>query len=149
MAEIVANPVEEIYGRFRTRLVASGAVTQSQIAFGSNDVGAKLPWVAFKAMTNYTLLRARDMCNNENAILVNVQVECFAKKESTAMRLEDTCKRVMFNMGFDSSGFNQRFKNNSIHRYISRYELTYTGDLIDLDDTVTTPAVTPETVANP
>jgi len=149
MAEIVANPTKEIYDRFSARLIAKGVITEEQIAFGSSDVGARLPWVAFKAMTNYTLLRARDMQNNENALLVNVQVECFAKKESTAMQLEDACKRVMFNMGFDSSGFNQRFKNNSIHRYISRYELTYTGELIDLDDTVTTPAVTPETVANP
>lgn len=135
MATIVPNPTEDIYKRFRERLVASGAITAAQMAFGSSDVGSKLPWVAFKAMTNYSYLAARDLCNNENALYVNVQIECFSKKESTAMRLEDTCKQVMFDMGFTSSGFNQRFKNNAVHRYISRYELLYTGELLDLSDT--------------
>lgn len=135
MAEIVQNPIPEIYKRFKAKLVASGAVTSAQIAFGSSDVGAKMPWVAFKPMTNYTWLQARDLSNNECGLMVNVQIECFAKKESTAMQLEDACKAVMFNMGFDSSGFDQRFKNNEVHRYISRYELTYTGEIYDLSDT--------------
>lgn len=143
MAEIVKNPTPQIYERFRERLIASGKITKAQIAFGSSDVGAKQPWVAFKPMTNYTWLRARDMCNNECGLMVNIQVECFAKTESAAMDLEDTCKQIMFDMGFDSSGFNQRFKNNNIHRYISRYESTYVGELVDLSDTVTTPAVNP------
>lgn len=143
MADIVPNPIPEIYKRFRERLISAGAVTAAQVAFGSSDVGARMPWVAFKPMTNYTWLQARDLSNNECGLMVNVQIECFAKKESTAMNLEDACKAVMFNMGFDSSGFNQRFKNNEIHRYISRYELTYTGEIYDLSDTPTTPAVNP------
>ena len=143
MAEIVSNPIPDIYTQFKAKLVESGAVTKAQIAFGSSDVGARMPWVAFKPMTNYTWLQARDMCNNECGLRVNVQIECFAKKESQAMQLEDSCKQIMFDMGFDSSGFNQRFKNNEIHRYISRYELGYTGELLDLSDTVTTPAVNP------
>lgn len=148
MAEIVKNPVEEIYSRFKARIVATGSITAAQMAFGSSDVGARLPWVAFKPMTNYTWIQARDLSNNECGLKVNVQIECFSKKESTAMKLEDACKQVMFDMGFDSSGFNQRFKNNNIHRYISRYELNYTGELYDLSDTPT-PAVNQETVANP
>lgn len=134
MAEIIINPIPEIYDRFKTRLVATNAVTAGQVEFGSSDVGAKLPWVSFKPMTNYTWLQARDMCNNECGTRVNIQIECFAKTESKAMNLEDTCKQIMFDMGFDSSGFNQRFKNNNVHRYISRYELTYTGELYDLSE---------------
>lgn len=143
MAEIVQNPIPDIYRRFKAELVETGLVTSAQVVFGSSDVGAKQPWVSFKPMTNYTWLQARDLCNNECGLRINVQIECFAKKESMAMQLEDACKQVMFNMGFDSSGFDQRFMNNAIHRYISRYELGYTGELLDLSDTATTPAVNP------
>lgn len=132
MAEIVQNPIPDIYERFRERMIASSVIPAANIEFGSSDVGAVLPWVSFKPMTNYTWLQARDLSNNECGLRVNIQIECFAKKESRAMQLEDACKVVMFNMGFDSSGFNQRFKNNQIHRYISRYELTYTGEIYDL-----------------
>ena len=149
MAEIVPNPIPEIYERFRQKILEAGVVTEQYLAFGSSDVGAKQPWIAFKPMTNYTWLQARDLSNNECGLMVNVQIECFAKTESKAMMLEDACKAVMFNMGFDSSGFNQRFKNNNIHRYISRYELTYTGEVYDLSDTPTTPATNSEVVADP
>lgn len=134
MAEIVQNPIPAIFNRFKTQVVEQNLVTATQMSFGSSDVGAEVPWIAFKPMTNYTWLQARDMSNNECGIRVNIQIECFAKKESVAMNLEDACKQIMFNMGFDSSGFNHRFKNNSIHRYISRYELTYTGELYDLSE---------------
>lgn len=132
MADIIANPIEEIYGRFVTELVESEVIAAGNISFGKSDVGAVMPWISFKPMTNYTWLQSRDLANNENGIIVNVQVECFAKKESTAMRLEDATKQVLFNMGFYSTGFAQRFKNNEIHRYIGRYDLRYTGSLHDL-----------------
>ena len=134
MAEIVQNPIPMIFERFKERLIEGGIVTASQMSFGSSDVGAKLPWIAFKPMTNYTWLQARDLSNNECGLRVNIQIECFSKKESQAMGLEDAVKQIMFDIGFDSSGFNQRFKNNNVHRYISRYELTYTGELYDLSE---------------
>lgn len=134
MAEIVENPIREIFAKFKTDIVDSSDITANQISFGSSDVGAQTPWIAFKPMTNYTWLQARDLSNNECGLRVNIQIECFAKKESSALELEDACKAVMFNMGFDSSGFAQRFKNNNIHRYISRYELTYTGEVYDLSE---------------
>lgn len=132
MAEITANPIVDIYERFVSDLVADGVITADLISFGKSDVGAVLPWISFKPMTNYTWLQSRDMSNNENGIIVNVQVECFAKKESVAMQLEDATKQVLFNMGFYSTGFAQRFKNNEVHRYIGRYDLRYTGELYDL-----------------
>lgn len=141
MAEIIANPIPQIFERFREQVQAQNLVPLSNLSFGSSDVGSLMPWIAFKPMTNYTWLQARDLSNNECGLRVNIQIECFAKKESAAMNLEDACKQIMFNMGFDSSGFNQRFKNNNVHRYISRYELTYTGELYDLTEYVTTPAV--------
>ena len=134
MAEIVQNPIPQIFERFKERVLEQGLVSVTQISFGSSDVGAIMPWIAFKPMTNYTWLQARDLCNNECGLRVNIQIECFAKKESQAMNLEDAVKQIMFDMGFDSSGFNQRFKNNEVHRYISRYELTYTGELYDLSE---------------
>lgn len=134
MAEIIANPIEEIFGRFVNELVADNIISADRISFGDSNVGAKLPWIAFKPMTNYTWLQTRDLSNNENGIIVNVQVECYAKKESAAMRLEDNTKQVLFNMGFYSTGFAQRFKNNEIHRYIGRYDLRYTGELLDLSE---------------
>ena len=134
MAEIVQNPIPQIFERFKDRVLEQGLVSVTQISFGSSDVGAIMPWIAFKPMTNYTWLQARDLCNNECGLRVNIQIECFAKKESSAMNLEDAVKQIMFDMGFDSSGFNQRFKNNEVHRYISRYELTYTGELYDLSE---------------
>lgn len=134
MATIIQNPIEEIYGRFVTECVEKNVISASNISFGKSDVGAVLPWVAFKPMTNYTWIQARDLSNNENAIIVNVQVECFAKTESKAMKLEDDTKQILFNMGFYSTGFAQRFKNNEIHRYIGRYDLRYTGELLDLSE---------------
>lgn len=134
MAEILTNPIEEIYGRFCTELVNTGYVTATQISFGKSDVGAEIPWVSFKPMTNYTWTQLLDLSNNENGIIVNVQVECFAKKETTAMNMEDATKQILFNMGFYSTGFNQRFKNNSVHRYIARYALRYVGEVYDLAD---------------
>lgn len=134
MATILDNPIEEIFGRFVSECVSNNIISADNISFGKSDVGARLPWVAFKPMTNYTWLQARDLSNNEPGIIVNVQVECFAKNESTAMRLEDDTKRIMFNMGFYSVGFAQRFKNNEVHRYIARYDLRYTGYLLDLSD---------------
>ena len=135
MAEITENPIIEIYERFVSELVEADVITNDKISFGKSDVGAILPWISFKPMTNYTWLQARDLSNNECGIIVNVQVECFAKKESTAMRLEDETKKVLFNMGFYSTGFAQRFKNNEVHRYIGRYDLRYTGELQDLSET--------------
>lgn len=132
MAEIIENPIEEIFGRFQSELVANGTISANQISFGASNVGAKLPWIAFKPMTNYTWLQTRDLSNNENGIIVNIQIECYAKKESSAMHLEDATKQVLFNMGFYSTGFAQRFKNNEVHRYIGRYDLRYTGELQDL-----------------
>lgn len=134
MATILDNPIEEIFGRFVSECVSNNIISADNISFGKSDVGAILPWVAFKPMTNYTWLQARDLSNNEPGIIVNVQVECFAKNESTAMRLEDATKQIMFNMGFYSVGFAQRFKNNEVHRYIARYDLRYTGYLLDLSD---------------
>ena len=134
MAEILENPIEQIYERFCTELVDGGVIGREAISFGKSDVGAILPWIAFKPMTNYTWTQARDLSNNENGILLNLQVECFAKKESVAMHYEDVTKQVLFNMGFYSTGFNQRFKNNNVHRYIARYALRYTGDILDLHD---------------
>jgi len=131
MAEIVNNPIQEIYERWLNEIVEAGAITRTQQSFGNNDVGASLPWVAFKPMTNYTWLQAVDLGNNENGIIVNIQIECFAKKESQAMLLEDQCKEVMFNMGFYTTGFAQRFKNNEVHRYITRYAMYYTGILLE------------------
>ena len=134
MATIMDNPIEEIYGRFVSECVSNNIISADSISFGKSDVGARLPWVAFKPMTNYTWLQARDLSNNEAGIIVNVQVECFATVESTAMKLEDKTKQIMFNMGFYSVGFAQRFKNNEVHRYIARYDLRYTGSLLDLSD---------------
>lgn len=135
MAEITENPIVEIYERFKSELVDANVIPAKNISFGKSDVGAILPWISFKPMTNYTWLQARDLSNNECGIIVNVQVECFAKKESTAMNLEDETKKVLFNMGFYSTGFAQRFKNNEVHRYIGRYDLRYTGSLLDLSET--------------
>lgn len=135
MAEITENPIIDIYERFASELVEAGVITRDKISFGKSDVGAILPWISFKPMTNYTWLQARDLANNECGIIVNIQVECFAKKESAAMRLEDETKKVLFNMGFYSTGFAQRFKNNEVHRYIGRYDLRYTGNLLDLSET--------------
>lgn len=135
MAEITENPIIEIYERFKTELVGANVIPAKNISFGKSDVGAILPWISFKPMTNYTWLQARDLSNNECGIIVNVQVECFAKKESAAMNLEDETKKVLFNMGFYSTGFAQRFKNNEVHRYIGRYDLRYTGNLLDLSET--------------
>lgn len=134
MAEILENPIEQIYERFCDELVTGGVIASDAISFGKSDVGAILPWIAFKPMTNYTWTQARDLSNNENGILINLQIECFAKKESVAMHYEDVTKGVLFNMGFYSTGFNQRFKNNNVHRYIARYALRYTGDILDLHD---------------
>lgn len=135
MAEITENPIVEIYERFKSKLVDANVIPAKNISFGKSDVGAILPWISFKPMTNYTWLQARDLSNNECGIIVNVQVECFAKKESAAMNLEDETKKVLFNMGFYSTGFAQRFKNNEVHRYIGRYDLRYTGNLLDLSET--------------
>lgn len=135
MAEITENPIIDIYERFVSELVEAGVITSDKISFGKSDVGAILPWISFKPMTNYTWLQARDLANNECGIIVNIQVECFAKKESAAMKLEDETKKVLFNMGFYSTGFAQRFKNNEVHRYIGRYDLRYTGNLLDLSET--------------
>jgi len=135
MAEITENPIVEIYERFKSELVDANVIQAENISFGKSDVGAILPWISFKPMTNYTWLQARDLSNNECGIIVNVQVECFAKKESAAMNLEDETKKVLFNMGFYSTGFAQRFKNNEVHRYIGRYDLRYTGSLLDLSET--------------
>ena len=134
MAEIVQNPIPQIFECFKTKVLEQQLVPTAQLSFGSSDVGSRMPWIAFKPMTNYTWLQARDLSNNECGLRVNIQIECFAKKESQAMNLEDSVKQIMFDMGFDSSGFNQRFKNNEVHRYISRYELTYTGELYDLSE---------------
>lgn len=135
MADITANPIIEIYERFKAELVEADVIGAENISFGKSDVGAVLPWISFKPMTNYTWLQARDLSNNECGIIVNVQIECFAKKESVAMNLEDETKKVLFNMGFYSTGFAQRFKNNEVHRYIGRYDLRYTGSLLDLSET--------------
>ena len=134
MADIIQNPIEEIYGRFVSECVEKNIIDASNISFGKSDVGAVLPWVAFKPMTNYTWIQARDLSNNENAIIVNLQIECFAKTESKAMKLEDDTKQILFNMGFYSVGFAQRFRNNEVHRYIGRYDLRYTGELLDLSE---------------
>ena len=148
MAEIVANPIITIYERFVEEIVASDLIDEEQQSFGNNDIGARLPWVAFKPMTNYTWLQARDLENNECGIIVNIQIECFSKKESQAMALEDKCKEIMFGMGFYSTGFAQRFRNNNVHRYISRFAMNYTGDLLPASE-IETPAATNEVVANP
>lgn len=134
MADIIQNPIEEIYGRFVSECVEKNIIDASKISLGKSDVGAVLPWVAFKPMTNYTWIQARDLSNNENAIIVNLQIECFARTESRAMQLEDETKQILFNMGFYSVGFAQRFKNNEVHRYIGRYDLRYTGELLDLSE---------------
>lgn len=135
MATITENPITEIYERFKQELVDANVIPTNNISFGKSDVGAILPWISFKPMTNYTWIQARDLSNNECGIIVNVQIECFAKKESVAMNLEDETKKVLFNMGFYSTGFAQRFKNNEVHRYIGRYDLRYTGSLLDLSET--------------
>lgn len=135
MATITENPITEIYERFKQELVDANVIPAKNISFGKSDVGAILPWISFKPMTNYTWIQARDLSNNECGIIVNVQIECFAKKESAAMNLEDETKKVLFNMGFYSTGFAQRFKNNEVHRYIGRYDLRYTGSLLDLSET--------------
>lgn len=135
MATITENPITEIYERFKQELVDANVIPANNISFGKSDVGAILPWISFKPMTNYTWIQARDLSNNECGIIVNVQIECFAKKESSAMNLEDETKKVLFNMGFYSTGFAQRFKNNEVHRYIGRYDLRYTGSLLDLLET--------------
>lgn len=130
MADIVQNPIETIYERWIEEIVETGAITETQQSFGNNDIGAALPWIAFKPMTNYTWLQARTLENDEDGIIINVQIECFAKKESAALQLEDQCKQIMFNMGFYSTGFAQRFRNNNVHRYITRYAMNYTGYLL-------------------
>ena len=135
MATITENPITEIYERFVKELSDANVIPANNISFGKSDVGAILPWISFKPMTNYTWIQARDLSNNECGIIVNVQIECFAKKESVAMNLEDETKKVLFNMGFYSTGFAQRFKNNEVHRYIGRYDLRYTGSLLDLSET--------------
>lgn len=135
MATITENPITEIYERFKQELVDANVIPANNISFGKSDVGAILPWISFKPMTNYTWIQARDLSNNECGIIVNVQIECFAKKESVAMNLEDETKKALFNMGFYSTGFAQRFKNNEVHRYIGRYDLRYTGSLLDLSET--------------
>ena len=135
MATITENPITEIYERFVKELSDANVIPANNISFGKSDVGAILPWISFKPMTNYTWIQARDLSNNECGIIVNVQIECFAKKESAAMNLEDETKKVLFNMGFYSTGFAQRFKNNEVHRYIGRYDLRYTGSLLDLSET--------------
>ena len=135
MATITENPITEIYERFVKELSDANVIPANNISFGNSDVGAILPWISFKPMTNYTWIQARDLSNNECGIIVNVQIECFAKKESVAMNLEDETKKVLFNMGFYSTGFAQRFKNNEVHRYIGRYDLRYTGSLLDLSET--------------
>ena len=135
MATITENPITEIYERFKQELVDANVIPANNISFGKSDVGAILPWISFKPMTNYTWIQARDLSNNECGIIVNVQIECFAKKESVAMNLEDETKKVLFNMGFYSTGFAQRFKNNEVHRYIGRYDLRYTGSLLDSSET--------------
>lgn len=135
MATITENPITEIYERFKQELVDANVIPAKNISFDKSDVGAILPWISFKPMTNYTWIQARDLSNNECGIIVNVQIECFAKKESVAMNLEDETKKVLFNMGFYSTGFAQRFKNNEVHRYIGRYDLRYTGSLLDLSET--------------
>ena len=135
MATITENPITEIYERFKQELVDANVIPANNISFGKSDVGAILPWISFKPMTNYTWIQARDLSNNECGIIVNVQIECFAKKESVAMNLEDETKKVLFNMGFYSTGFAQRFKNNEVNRYIGRYDLRYTGSLLDLSET--------------
>lgn len=135
MATITENPITEIYERFKQELVDANVIPANNISFGKSDVGAILPWISFKPMTNYTWIQARDLSNNECGIIVDVQIECFAKKESAAMNLEDETKKVLFNMGFYSTGFAQRFKNNEVHRYIGRYGLRYTGSLLDLSET--------------
>lgn len=134
MADIVQNPIIQIYDRFVNECVSNNVIARKNISFGKSDVGAILPWISFKPMTNYTWLQARDLSNNENGIIVNVQVECFAKKESVAMGLEDATKQILFDMGFYSTGFAQRFKENEVHRYIGRYDLRYTGELMDLSE---------------
>ena len=142
MAEIVKNPIETIYERFIAGIVEKGDITETQQSFGNNDIGAQLPWIAFKPMTNYTWLQARDMENNENGIMINIQIECFSTKESEAMRMEDDCKEVMFDMGFYSTGFAQRFRNNNVHRYITRYAMSYTGYLLNDAEYVTETPIT-------
>ncbi len=134
MAEILRNPINDIYERFKQAIAESDVLPVENVSFGKSDVGARMPWVAFKPMTNYTWLQARDLSNNECGVLLNLQIECFAKKESVAMNLEDETKAILFNMGFYSNGFNQRFKENQLHRYIARYTLQYTGDIPDLTD---------------
>lgn len=132
MAEILRNPIDEIYERFKQAIDDNDVLPVENVSFGKSDVGARLPWVAFKPMTNYTWLQARDLSNNECGILINLQIECFAKKESVALNLEDETKAILFNMGFYANGFNQRFKENQLYRYIARYTLQYTGDIPDL-----------------
>jgi len=146
MAEIVQNPIEKIYQRWLTEIVEAGAITATQQSFGNNDIGAQLPWIAFKPMTNYTWLQVRNLENDENGIVINIQIECFASKESVALRLEDKCKEIMFGMGFYSTGFAQRFRNNNVHRYITRFAMNYTGWLLGED---TTTGSQQETVTNP
>ena len=133
MASIVDNPIEEIWERFVSEIVETGYIQSTQISFGNSDVGAKLPWIAFKPMTNYSWTQARDLENNENGIIVNIQVECYSKKESEAMRMEDACKEVMFGMGFYTTGFAQRFKNDSVHRYSTRFAMYSMGNLLEPD----------------
>ena len=74
MAEILENPIEEIYERFCAELIEGNVVDANAISFGKSDVGAILPWIAFKPMTNYTWTQARDLSNNENGILINLQI---------------------------------------------------------------------------
>ena len=138
MASIVENPIIAIYERWLNDMVAIGAITAEQQGFGNNDIGASLPWIAFKPMTNYTWLQARTLDNDEGGIVVNVQIECFSERESEALQLEDYCKSVMFDMGFYSTGFNQRFRSNNVHRYISRYAMNYTGELLGTAKVITT-----------
>ena len=130
MASIVDNPIQEIYERWLSEIVESGKITVKQHSFGNNDIGAELPWIAFKPMTNYAWLQARNLDNDEGGIIINIQIECFSKKESEALAMEEQCKRIMFGMGFYASGFAQRFRNNNVHRYITRFAMNYTGYLL-------------------
>lgn len=134
MAEIVRNPIADIWERFRTEVLELELVPEKQLSFGNADANSVMPWIAFKPMTNYTWLQARDLSNNEGGIIVNLQIECFAKTESRAMEMEDACKQILFNMGFYANGFAQRFHNNQVYRYIARYALNYTGELHILND---------------
>ena len=75
MAETLRNPINEIYERFKQAIDDNEILPVENVSFGKSDVGARLPWVAFKPMTNYTWLQARDLSNNECGVLINLQIE--------------------------------------------------------------------------